>query len=53
MDKKGSITLFLALVLSLLLSLVFTSMESVRMAAGQNSDSFQSGYWSLFAVCAV
>ena len=35
MDKKGSITLFLALVLSLLLSLVFTSMESVRMAAAR------------------
>ena len=33
--KKGSITIFLALILSLLLSLVCTSIESVRMAAAR------------------
>lgn len=30
MDKKGSITVFLALVLSILLSLVSTSIQSVQ-----------------------
>ena len=33
--KKGSITVFLALILSLLLSLVCTSIESVRMASAR------------------
>ena len=33
--ERGSITLFLALILSLLLSLVCTSIESVRMASGR------------------
>lgn len=51
MEKKGSITLFLALVLSLLLSLVFTSMESVRMAAARTQilSSLDIGLYSLFA----
>ena len=31
-EMRGSITVFLALILSLLLSLVCTSIESVRMA---------------------
>ena len=33
--ERGSITLFLALILSLLLSLVCTSIESVRMASAR------------------
>lgn len=33
--KKGSITIFLALILSLVLSLVCASIESVRMAAAR------------------
>lgn len=51
MDKKGSITLFLALILSLLLSLVCTSMESVRMAAARTQilSGLDIGLYSLFA----
>ena len=33
--KKGSITIFLALILSLILSLVSASIESVRMSAAR------------------
>ena len=33
MEKKGSITVFLALILSLLLSLVTTGIQSVQAAA--------------------
>lgn len=48
--KKGSITVFLALVLSLILSLVCTSIESVRMAAAraQILSSLDIGLYSLF-----
>jgi len=35
MEKKGSITVFLALILSLLLSLVATSIQSVQAAAAR------------------
>lgn len=35
MAKKGSITVFLALILSLLLSLVGTSIQSVQAAAAR------------------
>ena len=38
MEKKGSITVFLALILSLLLSLVTTGIQSVQAAAA-NSES--------------
>lgn len=50
MEKKGSITVFLALILSLLLSLVCTSMESVRMAAARTQilNSMDIGLYSLF-----
>lgn len=48
--KKGSITVFLALVLSILLSLVCTSIESVRMAAARTQilSSLDIGLYSLF-----
>ena len=45
--KKGSITIFLALILSVVLSLVCASIESVRMSAEQY------GYRTLFPVRAV
>lgn len=50
MAKKGSITLFLALILSLILSLVCTSIESVRMAAARTQilSSLDIGLYSLF-----
>ena len=50
MDKKGSITVFLTLVLSLMLSLVCTSVESVRMAAARTQilGSLDVGLYSLF-----
>ena len=35
MEKKGSITVFLALILSLLLSLVATSIQSVQAEAAR------------------
>ena len=35
MEKKGSITVFLALILSLITTLVCTSIESVRMASAR------------------
>ncbi len=50
MDRKGSITVFLTLVLSLMLSLVCTSIESVRMAAARTQilSSLDIGLYSLF-----
>lgn len=50
MMKKGSVTVFLALVLSLMLSLVCTSVESVRMAAARTQilGSLDIGLYSLF-----
>ena len=38
MEKKGSITVFLALILSLLLSLVATSIQSVQAAAARTQN---------------
>lgn len=48
--KKGSITVFLALILSLILSLVCTSIESVRAAAARTQilSSLDIGLYSLF-----
>ncbi len=48
--KRGSITLFLALILSLLLSLVCTSIESVRMASARTQilNSMDIGLYSVF-----
>ncbi len=48
--KKGSITIFLALILSLVLSLVSASIESVRMAAARTQilNSMDIGLYSLF-----
>ena len=48
--KKGSITIFLALVLSLMVSLVSASIESCRMAAAraQILSSVDIGLYSLF-----
>lgn len=50
MMRKGSVTVFLALVLSLMLSLVCTSVESVRMAAARTQilGSLDVGLYSLF-----
>lgn len=50
MARKGSITVFLALILSLLLSLVCTSIESVRMAAARTQilNGLDIGLYSLF-----
>lgn len=50
MMKKGSITVFLALILSLMLSLLCTSIESVRMAAARTQilNSLDIGLFSLF-----
>ena len=48
--KKGSITIFLALILSLILSLVCASIESVRMVAARTQilNSMDIGLYSLF-----
>lgn len=48
--ERGSITLFLALILSLLLSLVCTSIESVRMASARTQilNSMDIGLYSVF-----
>lgn len=51
--KKGSITIFLALILSVVLSLVCASIESVRMSAARTQDTEQYGYRTLFPVRAV
>lgn len=50
MARKGSITVFLALIMSLLLSLVCASIESVRMAAARTQilNSVDIGLYSLF-----
>ena len=50
MAKKGSITVFLALILSLLLSLVGTSIQSVQAAAARTQilSSLDIGLYSLF-----
>lgn len=50
MAKRGSVTVFLALVLSLMLSLVCTGVESVRMAAARTQilGSLDIGLYSLF-----
>lgn len=51
MNKKGSITVFLSLILSLLLTLVCSSIESVRMAAARTQilNGLDIGLYSLFA----
>lgn len=48
--RKGSITVFLTLILSLLLSLVCTSIESARMAAARTQilNGMDIGLYSLF-----
>lgn len=50
MAKRGSITVFLALILSLFMSLVCTGIESVRMAAARTQilNSLDIGLYSLF-----
>ena len=50
MEKKGSITVFLALILSLMLSLVATSIQSVQAAAARTQilNSMDIGLYSLF-----
>ena len=50
MEKKGSITVFLALILSLFLSLVCTSIQSVQAAAARTQilNSMDIGLYSLF-----
>lgn len=48
--RRGSITIFLSLILSILLSLVCTSIESVRMAAARTQilNGMDIGLYSLF-----
>lgn len=50
MARRGSITVFLALILSLIVSLVCTGIESVRMAAARTQilNSVDIGLYSLF-----
>lgn len=50
MIRKGSITIFLTLVLSLLIALVCSSIESARMAAARSQilNSLDIGLYSLF-----
>ena len=50
MEKKGSITVFLALVLSILLSLVSASLQSVQAAATRTQilNGMDIGLYSLF-----
>ena len=50
MEKQGSITVFLALVLGLLLSLVCTCLQSVKMAAARTQvlSGVDIGLYSLF-----
>lgn len=51
MGKQGSITVFMALILSLIIALVCTSVESVKMAASrvQIANGADIGLYSLFA----
>lgn len=50
MERKGSITVFLALILSLLLSLITASIQSVQAAAARTQilNSVDVGLYSLF-----
>lgn len=50
MARRGSVTVFLALILSLLLTLVCSSIESVRMAAARTQilNGLDIGLYSLF-----
>lgn len=50
MAKKGSVTVFFALILSLMVSLLCAGMESVRMAAARTQTlcSVDAGLYSLF-----
>lgn len=50
MAKKGSVTVFFALILSLMVSLLCAGMESVRMAAARTQTlcSMDTGLYSLF-----
>ena len=50
MVKRGSITVFLALILSLVTALVCTGIESVRMAAARTQilNGADIGLYSLF-----
>ena len=50
MIKRGSITVFLAMILCLMLTLVCTSLESVRMAAARTQilNGMDIGLYSLF-----
>ena len=50
MRKKGSVTVFLTLILSLLLSLICASIESVRMASARTQilNGMDIGLYSLF-----
>ena len=49
MRKKGSVTVFLTLILSLLLSLICASIESVRMASARTQilNGMDIGLYSL------
>ena len=51
MVKRGSITVFLALTLGLILSLLSSGLESARMAAA--SDFEWDGYWTVFFIWTI
>lgn len=53
MEKKGSITVFLALILSILLSLVSASLQSVQAAATRTQILKWNGYRTVLFVWAV
>ena len=51
MVKRGSITVFLALTLGLILSLLSSGLESVRMAAARTQ--ILNGCWTIFFVWTI
>ena len=53
MVKRGSITVFLALTLGLILSLLSSGLESVRMAATRTQILKQYGCWTIFFVWTI
>ena len=51
MVKRGSITVFLALTLGLILSLLSSGLESARMAAARTQ--ILNGYWTVFFIWTI
>ena len=53
MVKRGSITVFLALTLGLILSLLSSGLESARMAAARTQIFEWDGYWTVFFIWTI